>query len=69
MKLELHSSVGITPGVKIMSKLPRFTLLISLLLFSNELEYVANEPVAFLIPAAVVERTHCTQHGQRCTSE
>ena len=23
MKLELHSSVGITPGVKIMSELPR----------------------------------------------
>ena len=26
MKLELHSSDRITPGVKIMSELPRFTL-------------------------------------------
>ena len=29
MNLELHSSVGITPGVEIMSELPRFTLLFS----------------------------------------
>ena len=37
MQLELHSSVGITPGVKIMSELPRFTLG----LFSNHYPSIA----------------------------
>ena len=27
MKLALHSGIGITPGVKILSELPRFTLI------------------------------------------
>ena len=34
MKLALHSGIGITPGVKILSELPRFTLLT----FGRELE-------------------------------